>query len=383
LAIHIQNWALGAFEGFEGEESITLDAVDLTTVHQAKGLEWPVVFVPCVSAKRFPSSKTGQAQTWHVPIDRFSRTRYEGSENDERRLFYVALTRARDWLSVSTHDTPNRQRVAPSAFIRHVAENDPSYAHVLDLPPRPGKRRDDEDILHITFSELADFRSCGLAYRLRNLIGFQPPLASELGYGRAVHHVLRSVAEFTRHQESPPLPGQLDRIFDRDFYLPAANKPAHRQMKKAARRLVDRYVSSYGEDLRRVWAVERPFELHLPTAVVSGRADVILEEQEGHVSSLAIVDYKTAADDIRLYDRQLQIYTDAGRREGLDVRAAYVHDLRAGDRRFVDVGSKQIKEAEAEVLSFVERLRARDFAPEPGAGCRRCDVRGMCSHAAA
>jgi DNA helicase-2/ATP-dependent DNA helicase PcrA len=79
----------------------------------------------------------------------------------------------------------------------------------------------------------------------------------------------------------------------------------------------------------------------------------------------------------------LQIYTDAGRREGLDVRSAYAHDLQAGERLSVDVKPARIREAEAEaeVLSDVERLRARDHAPEPGAGCRRCDVRGMCSHA--
>lgn len=151
-------------------------------------------------------------------------------------------------------------------------------------------------------------------------------------------------------------------------------------MKAAACRLVDRYVEAYGDDLHRVWAVERPFELHLHNAVVSGRADVILEEGGGQVSSLAIVDYKTAADDERQFDQQLQIYTDAGRREGLEVRAAYIHDLRAGDRVPVDVTPARIREAEAEVVSLVDRLRARDFTPQPGAKCRRCDVRRMCRH---
>jgi DNA helicase-2/ATP-dependent DNA helicase PcrA len=206
LAIHIQNWALGAFEGFEGEESFTLDAVDLTTVHQAKGLEWPIVFVPCVTAKRFPSNRTGQSQTWYVPRRCFDRTRYEGTENDERRLFYVAMSRARDWLSVSSHDRPNRNRVMPSPFIRHVAGGDPGYVGSVALPAAPAPEGEKDDLLSITFSELADFKTCGLAYRLRNLIGFQPPLAPELGYGKAVHHVLRTVAEFTRRHRRLPSP---------------------------------------------------------------------------------------------------------------------------------------------------------------------------------
>ena len=97
LAIHIVNYAQGVYENFDGEGDFELNAVDLTTVHRAKGLEWPVVFVPSMTAKRFPSSRTGQPRDWLVPRDRLAASRYEGSDADERRLFYVAMTRARDW----------------------------------------------------------------------------------------------------------------------------------------------------------------------------------------------------------------------------------------------------------------------------------------------
>jgi DNA helicase-2/ATP-dependent DNA helicase PcrA len=84
LALHVQNWALGAYEGFEGEDDMGIDAVDVTTVHKAKGLEWPIVFVPCVSANRFPSSRNGSSKDWRIPLTMFDRARYEGSVNDER-----------------------------------------------------------------------------------------------------------------------------------------------------------------------------------------------------------------------------------------------------------------------------------------------------------
>ena len=64
LAIHIANYAKGAHEDFDGEPDVSVDAVDLTTVHKAKGLEWPVVFLPSLTNRRFPSSKTGQARDW-------------------------------------------------------------------------------------------------------------------------------------------------------------------------------------------------------------------------------------------------------------------------------------------------------------------------------
>ena len=83
LAIHIVNYAQGTYEGFDGEADFDLDAVDLTTVHRAKGLEWPAVFVPSMTARRFPSSRTGEIQDWLVPRDRFAAGRYEGSDADE------------------------------------------------------------------------------------------------------------------------------------------------------------------------------------------------------------------------------------------------------------------------------------------------------------
>ena len=80
-------------------------------------------------------------------------------------------------------------------------------------------------------------------------------------------------------------------------------------------------------------------------------------------------------------DLQLQIYTDAGRREGLDVTAAYVHDLRAGERADVDVSNRAVVTAEALVMGAAQRLRNRDYRPSPGKHCRGCEVRTVCPSA--
>ena len=188
LGLHIINYAQGAYEGFDGEADFELDAVDLTTVHRAKGLEWPAVFVPSVTAGRFPSRRTGEAQDWLVPRDRFHAARYEGSDGDERRLFYVALTRARDWVSISRHERVTKQRVGPSPYHSELTEH---HCEPEDIVP-PAIGREDEaelDPISLSYSELAAFIECGTAFRLRDLIGFQPRLAPELGYGKAVHHV--------------------------------------------------------------------------------------------------------------------------------------------------------------------------------------------------
>jgi len=382
LAIHIANYAKGAYEDFDGEPDVFVDAVDLTTVHTAKGLEWPVVFVPSLTKNRFPSGKTGQARDWRVPTHLFDAARYQGCDADERRLFYVAMTRTRDWLSLSRHDRVSKNRISPSPYHLEVTGHNVGPGQ-LPLPPiAPIQAAHAEEPLTLSYSELAAYRACGFAYRLRTMLGFQPALAPELGYGKAVHHVMREVAEHTRRFGRPPTPGQLDRLFDDDFFLPAASKPAHRQLKRAARRLVDTYIRKYADDLQRVWEVERPFELHLPTAIISGRADVILDREGGVVRSLAIVDYKTSTDPDDDHGLQLAVYTDAGRREGLDVRAAYVHDLAAADRRPIDVSGQAVADSEELVESSVADLRRRDFRPKPGRPCRRCDMRKLCRWAA-
>ena len=97
-------------------------------------------------------------------------------------------------------------------------------------------------------------------------------------------------------------------------------------------------------------------------------------------SALAILDYKTSTSEISEHEPQpqLQVYTDAGRREGLDLRGAYVHDLRAGNRAAVPIDNAAIDAAEQSVTTAVARLRARDFTPSPGRRCRTCEVRSVC-----
>lgn len=380
LALHIVNYAQGAYEGFDGEADYELDAVDLTTVHRAKGLEWPAVFVPSITANRFPTTRTGRMQDWLVPRDRFDPARYEGSDGDERRLFFVAMTRARDWLSVSRHERVDRNVVGPSPYWQELSRLRVDPERII-VPSLTGAVTDDDPVT-LTFSELAQFIDCGLAFRLRTLVGFQPRIAPELGYGKAVHHVMRVVAEATKANGRVPGSTEIDAILDQSFFLPTANKAAHRQLKEAARRLVATYARDHEADLHRVWETERPFELHLDDVIVSGRADVILDHEGGVPSRLAIVDYKTrAGEENALFDLQLQVYTDAGRREGLDVNAAYVHDLKTATRSSVDVGRIAIARAEESVQSAAGMIKAREYVPNPGVRCRRCEVRTICRFA--
>jgi DNA helicase-2/ATP-dependent DNA helicase PcrA len=368
------NYATGNYDDFDGEEDLLGDGVTLGTIHGAKGLEWPVVFMPSLTDGRFPSRNAGQVREWLLPRAMFDATRYEGGDAEERRLFYVGLTRARDWVALSSHARVSKNSVQPSPYIQEVE----AFVEATRLPTGAERRGIESPDLTITYSELEAYINCPRSYLLRNELGFMPAAKTELGYGNAVHHVMRVIADHAKATGKLPTPRQINDLLTSDFFLPFANKVAHREMRESARRLVFKYVNEFQEDLSRTWATERPFELYLDGVVVNGRADVIYDEHDGVIDNLAIVDYKTATRG-EVHPLQLQIYADAGRREGLTVGAAFVNDMATTTRHTVEVGSDAIADAERTVIGAARSLKERDFTPRPEkAKCASCDVRAVC-----
>jgi DNA helicase II / ATP-dependent DNA helicase PcrA len=104
--------------------------VTLATVHQAKGMQWPAVFIPCLRRNRFPSKRQGGLGLFHIIPDTAidEADRYRGTVEDETRLFYVAVTRAQKYLSVTFSPGENQLYQGRSMFFNHC-------------PSRPGSPR--------------------------------------------------------------------------------------------------------------------------------------------------------------------------------------------------------------------------------------------------
>ena len=104
------------------------------------------------------------------------------------------------------------------------------------------------------------------------------------------------------------------------------------------------------------------------------------------MGSLAIVDYKVAADQDRAdrYTDQLRVYALAGRGEGLTVEAAYLHELRDGSRGSVDISPDATDNALATMQTRLRALRRSEFHANPGDDkCGRCEYARVCAHATA
>lgn len=390
LANFMLHYAKESYEDYEGEEVHNLDAVSILTVHQAKGLEWPILFLPGLSNKRFPSTNAGRSQDWCLSdqvFDDDKRRRYEGGDADERRLFYVALTRGRDIVYASSFSRITRAAGQSPYLLELAASIDCEDIPLLDqlpLPDAPEQLKNPEALpLELGFSDLADYEDCGYSYRLGRVFGFERELAQELGYGNAVHHVLRHVAENARETGQIPGKAELDDLVLRELYVPFANEATFANMTRSVTRLVNSYVTDWQADLRRVWATERPFEVHFDGGILAGRADVILDQENGHPDHLAIVDYKTSTDADRdeRYAKQLTIYAAAGRQEGLQVDACYVHELKSSDRKSIDASQAETMAAMAwaetrfgEIATGVYPARAEQN------NCEKCDFKLVCTH---
>ena len=207
LCWFMSTYAISAYEEQPSDDIRGVDAVQVMTVHQAKGLEWPAVFLFATVIRRFPSCMVGREQNWcGVPRDMFDVERYESDKDDERRLFYVAITRAKDVLIVS-HFSKLNKAVSRSEFIEDM---DLAYAIPLNdganIPPivvHPGTISD--EIQTFSASEIVTFGICPHMYLLRELWGYQPQLNPAIGYGNGMHYCLKRAGELGQRRLSVQL----------------------------------------------------------------------------------------------------------------------------------------------------------------------------------
>ena len=373
-------------EGWEDSRSVKPDAVQILTVHKAKGMQWPVVFVPALRRNRFPSRRQGGRSVWHVIPDTAvaDADRYKGTEEDERRLFYVALTRSEKYLFCSWAPIQdNRQQRNVSQFFRDVTNSE----HVLTrdplakLPPvRTPKARHEDETLNLTFSELKYYFSCPYLFKLRFLYGFDAPVSRAIGYGKSLHDALAEIhAESIRGRV--PDTNEVDRLVDEHLHLPFANTQVRKNLKRAARAALSRYLKDHGHHLKRLEHVEKTVELKLADRiVVNGRVDLIRRTDTGEV---LIVDFKSkkSAQAKDISTRQLQVYA-VGYEQLTGTRADMIeiHNLDRGGAIKEVVDDALTSETLDIVTDASYAIRNNDLPrlTHWSESCAGCDLKAIC-----
>ncbi|WP_169581551.1 MULTISPECIES: ATP-dependent DNA helicase [Microbacterium] len=273
----------------------TPDAVTISTVHRAKGMQWPAVFVPCVRRNRFPAAGIGGLGIFHViPLEAVPHgQRYKGGELEETRLFYVAVTRAKKYLYVTFAPGNGKRDANPSDFFVHttkatwVSTRDEGLPDVPRLEPRP---KLETPAVTISFSELKYLFECPYQFKLRFMYGFNPPIHEALGYGKGLHDAL---AEMHKRAISGDVPARAEaqELVERHLHTPYAYPALRAQLEKAAVESLERYFDLHGDDLTRTIHSEKQIEVVVtPGVTVNGRIDLVKRLETDEVS---IVDFKS------------------------------------------------------------------------------------------
>lgn len=370
-------------EGWEGTGYATPDAVQIMTVHQAKGMEFPVVFVPDLVKNRFPAKGAGGRQWYHV-IPRAAvvdADRYFGSEEDERRLFYVALTRSRKYLFCSWAPEGKKGYDKESPFFREFVAGGYALTREPDLPepqrlaPRPGVEQI-ETVL--TFSELKYFFECPYQFKLRFLYGFNAVIHEELGFGKSLHDAL---AEVHRRAiagdivDADAVPG----LLDTHLHLPYAREVVKENLRREAERSLRRYFAENGALLDKIEHAEKTIELKLADGiVVHGRIDLI---RRTDTQQIIVIDFKSTnraqAEDVSR--DQLNIYALGYQQltgRSADLVEIYNLDEGAGASVRELVDARLLAATEEKVVQAGRTIRQGALCRV--ARCNGCDMQGIC-----
>lgn len=378
LCWYMNAYATGAYGEQLPEDLRGIEAVQVMTVHQAKGLEWPIVFLPCLISRRFPSSKVGSKQDWFVPREMFDVARYEGDEEDERRLFYVAITRTRDILVLS-HFKRIRNRVGPSIFIKPIMSDvvKTDERNIIQME-RIEKGHAVEEIQTFPASDIITYLRCPYLYRLREVWGYKPGLVTELGYGKSLHYCLRRVGEAIKRGGDPV--ESVHNNINKKFHLPYASPVRKRKLKEAAEKALTRFVKRHIEDMKRIEEVEARLEFPLERATITGRVDVIIKGAKE--PTFEVRDYKTS-DDVTTFEHsslQVKLYSLGLKSIGRRVTKASVAYLDSSEIKGVSVSGTELRNASGVAQGCIKGIVENHFVGKTGSHCNDCDHALICRY---
>lgn len=276
----------------------TPDAVTITTVHRAKGMQWPAVFVPCMRRNRFPGKRHGGLNLFHViPLNTIGDPdRYRGTVDDERRLFYVALTRAQKYLYVTYSPGSSNLYRNRCEFFDHCTNL--SWFSTRDMGTDPDTHRLPVQPRHqtpnvtLSFSELKYLFECPYQFKLRFLYGFNPPIHEALGFGKGLHDALSEVHKRALDGDLVDI-GAAKELVDRHLHTPFAYPALREALERSAVESVQRYLNLHGPELEQTVHSEKQVQVHVaPGVIVDGRIDLV---RRLDTDELSIVDFKSTA----------------------------------------------------------------------------------------
>lgn len=379
-------------EGWLNNPYKTPPAVQIMTVHQAKGLEFPVVFIPGLNKNYLPAKKPGGLTEWHF-LDRGlikNQQRYEGDIEDERRLLYVALTRPQKYLFISrAPDLSNQLYRKESPFVQEILEaedfvvsNFPTFTGKSKLPPQPKVQAVN---ISLNFSILKDFFECSYRFKLISLYGFNYPLNRRMGFGKSMHDSLMELHKRVMLGETITDDEPI-RIAERQSNFPYMGTSTQLGvMVELVKRKVKDYYKRNKDSLKTIEFVEQEILLNMNDGIlISGRIDLIKRKLFENKYETTIIEFKSDDDPqkSKVTTDQLKLYA-LGHKELTGEKADYIqiYDIKSNTKKPAYVlEDKHLEETSEKIKSAANEIRKQHFIKiDKKEVCNICFQHQICS----
>lgn len=374
------------------------DSVKIMTVHSSKGLEFPVVFLVNLVSLRFPG--TDRKEQIPIPDDLVAETLPSGDFHlqEERRLFYVGMTRAKDHLYLTAAkfygDAKREKKV--SIFVSEALGSEESHTRTprkplekssvsIEKQPVSGKKL---SISYLSFSQIETFKMCPLHYKLHYIMNFPSAPTAAQSFGTSFHSTLKDLyTDQSQITVAEARKNILQKNWIREGYL---NKKHEQEMFQRATTFIDTFVEELYEPQATTLGVETPFAIKIDDLKVGGVIDRIQKTSTG----IEIIDYKTGANAMTQKEAdqslQLSMYALAATEiyekpfgvspDSVDLTLIYFDPLRViKTKRTI----QQLAEARKEILEWRRLIEESDFSCSGNFFCNECEFAQYCAQSLA
>ena len=385
------------------------EEVKILTAHAAKGLEFQYIFIVNLADRRFPTTERKEAIL--LPDDLIKEILPEGDIHleEERRLFYVAMTRAKKGLFFSwAEDCGGVRKKKPSRFLAEIGmvnekklSEAASGLQILSSPLAKSETKEKTAINsfppHFSFSQLAAFSSCPYQYYLGFILKVPTQGKSSFSFGKTMHSTFQRIAELIianqsnaqkslfdsnqrlkKFSEMISLEEMLD-IFKAswidDWYEDKNSKEKHLQKGK---KVIKEFYNKFRDEILQPLYLEKMFKIKIAGYVIRGAIDRVDKTEGG----LKIIDYKTGEPKEKLTfenKKQLIIYQLAGEQlfDEPIKKLSFYYLNNNSEVEFLGK-DKELKKVEKWIADTIEKIKQNDFAANPGNLCQWCDFKDIC-----
>ena len=377
----------------------SFDAVNVLTVHSAKGLEFPYVFLVNLSSGRFPPYE--KREMIPIPQELIKEILPTGDYHleEERRLFYVGMTRAMKevYLSASLFYTDGKRQRKVSPFVAEaigeeslkkyesLKKEEKIQLSIFDFkkPEEPTSKFEVTNN-NFSFSQLSAYATCPLQYKYQFILKIPTPPSSAATFGESIHKTLqRFYQEFTQNREIDK-----DRLINlyHENWIPVGflSQSHQKKMMKEGEKMLSSFYDTFHTKNIRIVDLEKLFKIKLEGELfVTGKIDRV-DSVSGN--GLEIVDYKTGnmPDKKELAKSlQLSIYALAATNAGLynkklaevTLTFYYLKDLK---KVSMTRTPEEMEEMKKQVVKTVTEIKKGVFKPRVGPWCEFCSFKMIC-----